>query len=132
VLRTAPHDEVRGLRLHPVRSDRFHGINSLVDAAQESCPLQVPSMDGRHDRRVGSALGRGSEPAEECARQKVIIHADLVDVRVELARKCHSFATYNKDSLSPGAKGSIMRAGFARLICKGKKGPLADAVVPVA
>jgi hypothetical protein len=27
VLRTAPRDEVRGLRLHPVQSDRFHGIN---------------------------------------------------------------------------------------------------------
>jgi hypothetical protein len=31
VLRTAPQDEVRGPRLHPVRSDRFHGINPLVD-----------------------------------------------------------------------------------------------------
>jgi hypothetical protein len=31
VLRTAPQDEVRGLKFQMVRSDRFHGIDPLVE-----------------------------------------------------------------------------------------------------
>jgi hypothetical protein len=30
VLRTAPQDEVRGIKFHPFRYDWFHGIDSLI------------------------------------------------------------------------------------------------------